>query len=158
MMLLTRLNTSSGMVAVPSVDAAPTPPSPPPDIPNAVVVDHVGRSSQLPAAAAAREEVDAVRRWTVLERRGGRTTSDDDDDDDDDGTMNASALTNAAIGMTVRREAALTLMFLYTSSGALLLFGALPSGVGMMMKPLIACYLTYLDLGRMLGAALHSLD
>jgi hypothetical protein len=30
--------------------------------------------------------------------------------DEDDGTMNASALTNAAIGMAARREAALTLI------------------------------------------------
>jgi hypothetical protein len=41
MMLFTRLKTSSGMVAVPSVDTAspPPPPPPPPDIPNAVI-DH----------------------------------------------------------------------------------------------------------------------
>jgi hypothetical protein len=112
MMLFTKLKISSGMVAVPSVATASPPPPPPPDMPSAVA-DHgaaaaaadvrLCRRSQLPPAAAsgtlASEEPPTSRLFAA---RGARGV--------EEGATNASALTNAAIGMAATSEAALTLI------------------------------------------------
>jgi hypothetical protein len=113
MMLFTKLKISSGMVAVPSVATASPPPPPPPDMPSAVA-DHGAaaaaavrpcRRSQLPPAAAsgtlASEEPPTSRLFAA---RGARGV--------EEGATNASALTNAAIGMAATSEAALTLILI----------------------------------------------
>ena len=109
MMLFTKLKISSGMVAVPSVATASPPP---PDIPSAVANHGAAaaavrpcRRSQLPPAAVsgtlASEEPPTSR---LLEARGARGV--------EEGATNASALTNAAIGMAATSEAALTLILI----------------------------------------------
>ena len=103
MMLFTKLNISSGMVAVPSVATASPPP--PPDIPSAAA-DHGAaarrcRRSRLPPATVG-GTLASEPPSRLLVAGGARGV--------EEGTTKASALTNAAIGMAATSEAALILI------------------------------------------------